>query len=121
MAEQVEISDFVRMLRECAPDATLKVTTHSIVVKHRGMVEVLPRGKGTPSKPELATGQLYVSVARKVARSLGLKAECVNEHFPGLLETESEVSGAPGGWVDPIAATEAAAARLRDLGKPPKS
>lgn len=121
MAEQVEISDFVRMLRACAPEATLRVTTHSIVVKYRGMVEVLPRGKGTPKTPEQATGEIYLRVARKIARALGLRAECVNERFPDLLEVEPEVSGALGGWVDPIAAADAAAARLREQGVPPKA
>jgi len=95
MGLKVEISDIVHMIRECAPDATMRVATHSILVKRGEHCTRFSKGEGAPKTPDSARGQEHARVVRKVAELLAISPACVNHHFPGLLECEAEVAAAP--------------------------
>ena len=94
MARKVEISDVVRMIRECAPRATLRVANHSIMVRHGNVSMHIPRGEDTPKKNRVedAKGEMPARVVQKLAARLGIPAACVNNYFPGLMDAKEAAS-----------------------------
>ncbi len=84
MGCMVEISAIVRMIRECAPETKLRVTTHSISARRGTEGVMFARGEGKPKKPDDARGEEHERVLRKVVQKLGISPECASRHFPSI-------------------------------------
>jgi len=93
VGREVEISDIVRMIEDCAPDARMRVTTHSILVTRAGATTKFSKGTGAPRRPADAKGSERARVAKKVAGVLAIPPSCANKHFPGLFESGPEKIG----------------------------
>lgn len=96
MGCKVEISDIVRMIRECAPDAVMRVATHSILVRRGNLASLFSKGEGSPKKPEQARGEEHERVVRKVVNKLGIALACARKYFPGLLDEEGASASSNG-------------------------
>ena len=75
------------MLQKCAPNAHLRVTTHSILVTLPGRVAELPKGPGVPRRArprELGRAETHMRALRAVVRVLKLDPGCVRQFFPEL-------------------------------------
>ena len=70
---QVESRDVIAMLRECAPDHTVKEYTHSLCIMSNGCTY--------PTFPKQR--QVDIGQVRKMARHLGI-LDCAREHFQSI-------------------------------------
>lgn len=69
MSAAVPYSDIERMLKDCAPGHSIRLGTHSRVIKYKGMV--------FPSFPKF--DKIELGHIRKMVRHFGIK-ECAAKH-----------------------------------------
>lgn len=77
MPAGASFGDVIRMLEACAPGDTIRLATHSRVVKYNG--KVFP---SLPKRENLEMGYI-----RKLIRTLGIDPACAKKHIPGLQTT----------------------------------
>jgi hypothetical protein len=75
-------ADISRMLEESAPGSTVRLATHSRVVKFNG--------KTYPTLPKHDT--LELGHVRKMVRFLEIPRDCAQKHIPGLGPKEKTAS-----------------------------
>jgi len=73
MSATASFDDVRRMLEDCAPGATWRTATHSVVVSYNG--------RKYPSLPKYKN--LELGHIRKMVRHLGIDQQCAAKHIPG--------------------------------------
>ena len=72
MSLSASFRDVERMLKDCAPEFTLRLATHSRVVKYNG--KVYP---SLPKHKDIELGHI-----RKMIQYLGIDRDCASKHLP---------------------------------------
>lgn len=77
------LADVLRMLKDCAPGHTLRVTTHSLFVRFDQRMFALPKGPGV-GLPEARRVNVPDGQVRSLVSQLGIDVACASKHLPGL-------------------------------------
>ena len=71
---EVKKSAIFRMLKDCAPESTVRLGTHRYVAKYNGKACHFPKGSST----------LEVGHLKKIVSQLEIDLDCAGRHFPSV-------------------------------------